>query len=1108
MKQPISRRPLARRHQDQQVLFRFVLSFAALGSFLLESAFGQTTIPLKVPEGFEVTLFADDDMAHDIYCMTIDAHGRVVVSGAGYVRVLVDQDGDGRADEARQFVDGPKTGAQGMFFHGTDLLCIGDGGLLRYRDADDDDQADGPPEKFLDFLTGSEHHTHSIQRGPDGWWYIIAGNNAEITRQYATLPSSPVKEPQAGTLLRLTPDLTGGEVFANGFRNAYDFAFNWQGDLFTFDSDGEREVSLPWYRPTRVFHVLPGSHAGWFSRSWKRPDYFLDMPPVVASFGRGSPTGVVSYRHHQFPEEYRDALFVLDWTFGRVMAVPLERDRSTWKSRPIEFMTGTGQFGFAPTDAEVGPDGSLYVSVGGRGTRGGVYRVRYTGEQQASSSDDSPLEQCLNAPQPLSSWSRATWTPIANELGKQPFVDAAVSEDTSSRQRIRAIEIVTEMFGGFSEPVLLRLADATPSEVRARAIWSYGRSNNGEFKTTIVARFLSDNDPIVGRFAVEALLGASESTSFNAVVSGLIHQLNGNDRYQRFPTAQLATKMNAADFNSLAAAASATGWKCALANSAGFMRRETGFIPFAFEIGLPILQGEHPASLKLDAIRLMQIGLGDVGPMGKLPPVFDGYAARVDLSAHEREIDPVRIAIADAFPTGDRELDWELGRLAAMITPYHPGLLEKLLAQIDGESHPVDDTHYLIVTARLPVERSLAQREKIATALVNLQMKIDDRSLNQDSNWDERVSEMYTAHVLNDPALPIAVVSDPSFGQPSHVVFLKELPEESLPIAIAAFDRAISEDPDYEITNDVVFILGKAESPRYRKMIRDLYDDFSVRPAVLVVLSEKPEEQDRQKFVEGLESSQLEVLEACLNALSQLPVSGDEGEQVALVKMLRRLRGDKSEYRLRETLVRLLQRGTGQEFGFEFGSDGYRPQPEVVRSWSSWMESLHPVQLAGQTNGAAEDADRLKSLLSDADWEHGNSVRGEALFRKRSCAQCHGGRVALGPDLKGVAARFSRDDLFTAIAVPNRDVSPRYQTTLIETKSGQVYSGLIIYESVDGVLLRNATNQTIRVEAADIETKRKLPSSLMPGGLLKDLTSRDLADLYAYLASLSVQQDE
>ncbi|MCR9118175.1 MAG: hypothetical protein NXI22_14665, partial [bacterium] len=86
-------------------------------------------IGLKAPPGFEVTLFADDDLAHDIYAMTIDSHGRVVVSGAGYIKTLHDDDNDGKADRSTWFSNLPKSGAHGMVFLGDRLLFTGDNSL-------------------------------------------------------------------------------------------------------------------------------------------------------------------------------------------------------------------------------------------------------------------------------------------------------------------------------------------------------------------------------------------------------------------------------------------------------------------------------------------------------------------------------------------------------------------------------------------------------------------------------------------------------------------------------------------------------------------------------------------------------------------------------------------------------------------------------------------------------------------------------------------------------------------------------------------------------------------------------------------------------------------
>jgi putative heme-binding domain-containing protein len=85
---------------------------------------------------------------------------------------------------------------------------------------------------------------------------------------------------------------------------------------------------------------------------------------------------------------------------------------------------------------------------------------------------------------------------------------------------------------------------------------------------------------------------------------------------------------------------------------------------------------------------------------------------------------------------------------------------------------------------------------------------------------------------------------------------------------------------------------------------------------------------------------------------------------------------------------------------------------------------------------------------------------------------------------------------------PNRDISSRYQTTSVETTDGRVISGLIVYESVDGLLLRDAEHRTWRIESSEIATKQQQRNSLMPAGLLRGTTAEDLADLYRYLQSL------
>jgi putative heme-binding domain-containing protein len=110
--------------------------------------------------------------------------------------------------------------------------------------------------------------------------------------------------------------------------------------------------------------------------------------------------------------------------------------------------------------------------------------------------------------------------------------------------------------------------------------------------------------------------------------------------------------------------------------------------------------------------------------------------------------------------------------------------------------------------------------------------------------------------------------------------------------------------------------------------------------------------------------------------------------------------------------------------------------------------------------------------------------------------------LATGPDLAGVARRFSRDDLVAAVVEPERDVPDRYRTTTITTRSGRTYFGIVVYEAADSCLMLLQTGETVRIDPDDVEERRSETASLMPSGLLDSATDEEIADLFAYLASL------
>jgi putative heme-binding domain-containing protein len=146
----------------------------------------------------------------------------------------------------------------------------------------------------------------------------------------------------------------------------------------------EWDLGMPWYRPTRVVHATSGSEFGWRSGTGKWPTYYPDSVPPLVNIGPGSPVGVTFGYGTKFPAKYQKALYILDWTFGTIYAIHMEPDGASYKASKEEFLSRTP---LPLTDAVVGKDGSLYFTVGGRGTQSELFRVTYVGEESTDAVD-------------------------------------------------------------------------------------------------------------------------------------------------------------------------------------------------------------------------------------------------------------------------------------------------------------------------------------------------------------------------------------------------------------------------------------------------------------------------------------------------------------------------------------------------------------------------------------------------------------------------------------------------------------------------------------------------------------------------------------------------
>lgn len=156
--------------------------------------------------------------------------------------------------------------------------------------------------------------------------------------------------------------------------------------------------------------------------------------------------------------------------------------------------------------------------------------------------------------------------------------------------------------------------------------------------------------------------------------------------------------------------------------------------------------------------------------------------------------------------------------------------------------------------------------------------------------------------------------------------------------------------------------------------------------------------------------------------------------------------------------------------------------------------------LAAQTS--APDALR-RAAMNDS----GDARRGKAVFLSRAarCLLCHkvqGEGADLGPDLSQVGGKLDRTHLIESVLDPSAEIPQGFHTTLIETKSGQVFAGLLKSESAAAITLRDGEGKQVTIACSDVESRATSPVSLMPSDLAAHLTPGEFTDLIAYLASL------
>lgn len=195
-------------------------------------------------------------------------------------------------------------------------------------------------------------------------------------------------------------------------------------------------------------------------------------------------------------------------------------------------------------------------------------------------------------------------------------------------------------------------------------------------------------------------------------------------------------------------------------------------------------------------------------------------------------------------------------------------------------------------------------------------------------------------------------------------------------------------------------------------------------------------------------------------------------------------------------LVASMHRGTmtDQNFAAAVKAGVKSPKSDI----RGLFETFIPESQRKATLGAKFDPQVVLDKTGDHD-------RGKLIFfsdgaRCRNCHELDDKQKSIGPTLADIVKKYpKREEMLQHVVQPSLKIEEVFAAYSATLDDGRTLSGLIVEQNADEVVLKTAERQVVRLLRKNIEELVKSPKSLMPDGILSDLTAQEAADLFEYI---------
>jgi putative heme-binding domain-containing protein len=280
------------------------------------------------------------------------------------------------------------------------------------------------------------------------------------------------------------------------------------------------------------------------------------------------------------------------------------------------------------------------------------------------------------------------------------------------------------------------------------------------------------------------------------------------------------------------------------------------------------------------------------------------------------------------------------------------------------------------------------------------------------------------------------------------------------------------------------------------------------RQAVALGLAQQPSDENWDYLVRSLPVLESFAVAEVMNTLRKVPNATDDPQAIREV-ILHGLRMEGSEQSPMPAL-KLLNYWTGLDFADEVAEGESKLAP-----WQAWFADKFPDQpetkLPELEQSSPWNLETLDEYLSSSDGRRGFSQKGSEVYVAAKCASCHkAGAIgtSVGPDLTTVAKRYTRKEVLESILYPSHVISDQYRTHRVLTVAGKVVTGMVSENTDGSITVRDSELVEHVIAEQDIEQMEPSKISMMPSGLMDNLTAAQIRDMLTFMGFVPEQPSQ